>query len=199
MSLRSHDVNGCYLSFVMRPIPTCFDIHVPAFANLMPSRVAVKQCPVEAQQAYREQDRAGCRQGASPITFPYSSVLTCKTGLESLSQPLKTSRQTLSIWLFYVVPKLEHWYHSRFTLATLLASLSSKIPLEDIWQRKRQDRVDQVIALTIQLNNTRLNAKLLRMSDLAIHGGQSLAWLYGALVEDEAIAWIDSKNRGTSL
>jgi hypothetical protein len=23
---------------------TCFDIHVPAFVNLMPSRVAVKQC-----------------------------------------------------------------------------------------------------------------------------------------------------------
>lgn len=93
---------------------------------------------------------------------------------------------TLSIWPYYVVPKLDSWssaservlilgdaahampptagqgasrgFEDAFTLATVLAHISSKVTLDKalpVWKDVRQQRVDKVIKLTLQLNNAR--------------------------------------------
>ena len=96
-------------------------------------------------------------------------------------------------------------FEDTFTLAALLANVSEKVPLEESlgwWKDMRQERVNQVIALTLQLNNARLpqeeREKL--MAGQAWQSGDSgeLAWLYSRKIEEDVLKYVDEK-KGVSM
>jgi 2-polyprenyl-6-methoxyphenol hydroxylase-like FAD-dependent oxidoreductase len=93
-------------------------------------------------------------------------------------------------------------FEDTYTLAVLLSKLSTKIPLSEalkFWQTTRQERIDKVIALTLQLNNTRLpKAERERLSkDNVWQSGEDgqLAWLYNARIEEEILLWAEKMNK----
>jgi 2-polyprenyl-6-methoxyphenol hydroxylase-like FAD-dependent oxidoreductase len=121
--------------------------------------------------------------------------------------------ETLSIWPYYVVPKLEKWSSERviilgdaahaipptagqgasqgfedaFTLAGVLALGTTEMGLEEAvekWREMRQERIDRVVKLTLQLNNARLpQVERERLAKAGAEVWQSgergeLAWLY---------------------
>ncbi|KAL1635034.1 hypothetical protein SLS58_010429 [Diplodia intermedia] len=128
--------------------------------------------------------------------------------------------ETLAIWPYYSVPKMESWAGKEGAEArvVVLGDAAHAIPptagqgasqaLEDAvtfaevvagfdddgegewrevvarWQRYRQQRVDRVLALTLQLNNARLPAEeraKLKEGEMWRSGGEGeLAWLYCA-------------------
>lgn len=184
------------------------------------------------QRSWPEQDRAGWdalladRQGLLELFREgYEDWPTIvQSALDNV--PL----DTLAIWPYYVVPKLERWFsmNSRvvilgdaahaipptagqgasqgfedaFTLAALLPRITTKVPLEKAltqWQDMRQQRIDKVIKLTLQLNNARLpeaeREKLAAAGAPVWESGDSgeLAWLYNADVEKEVLAYIKTE------
>lgn len=150
-----------------------------------------------------------------------------QSGLENVP------KNTLSIWPFYIVPKLAAWrsdtqrviilgdaahaipptagqgasqaFEDAFTLAFLLSRLSPQIPLSaalEFWQTYRQERVDRVIALTQQLNNTRLPAaerEKLGRGDIWRSGDEAhLDWLYVPRIEETLHTWVEGAGKRAS-
>jgi hypothetical protein len=73
------------------------------------------------------------------------------------------------------------------------------------WQDMRQQRIDKVIKLTLQLNNARLpeaeREKLAAASAPVWESGDhgELAWLYNADVEKEALAYVKVKGKSPRM
>src|SRR2546429_8477950 len=97
-------------------------------------------------------------------------------------------------------------FEDAYTLAVLLSKLSTKTLLPEalnFWQITRQVRIDKVIALTFQLNNTRLpQAERERLSKGQVwqsgEDGQ-LAWLYNARVEEDFLSWAEKNEQDHSV
>ncbi|OXV05292.1 hypothetical protein Egran_06940, partial [Elaphomyces granulatus] len=150
------------------PLPVSIHGENGAFV-IAPQGVDGGEILVGTQQAYPEQDRAGWDALFADKGRLLSLFRTDMQDWPRIAQSALENipTDTLSIWPFYVVPKLEHWYspgkrviilgdaahaippsagqgacqatEDSFTLATLLARLSSKVPLDDaldFWQRK---------------------------------------------------------------
>ncbi|ORY04552.1 hypothetical protein BCR34DRAFT_491470 [Clohesyomyces aquaticus] len=184
------------------------------------------------QRAYPEQDRAGWD---ALLANKDGLLALFQTGMEDWPQLVKSALNnvpvdTLAIWPYYVVPKLERWFSPAnrviilgdaahaipptagqgasqgfedvFTLAALLPSLSQKMPLGKAvtyWNNMRQKRVDKVIELTLQLNNTRLpqaEREKLEAGQTWVSGESGeLGWLYNANVEEDVLAWIKTETK----
>jgi 2-polyprenyl-6-methoxyphenol hydroxylase-like FAD-dependent oxidoreductase len=99
------------------------------------------------------------------------------------------------------------------SLATLLARLSERVPLDraaEKWQAYRKDRVDRVLELTKQMNAKRMpEAVRAKMPPGAVWSDQSLTrgdggelkWLYGPDLVQEAEKWVqelESEHVGVS-
>jgi 2-polyprenyl-6-methoxyphenol hydroxylase-like FAD-dependent oxidoreductase len=184
------------------------------------------------QRAWPEQDRAG-----------WDALLADREGLLRLFRqgyedwnPMVQSvldnvdTNTLAIWPYFVVPKLESWFSAEkrviilgdaahaipptagqgasqgfedaFTLATLLPQISPKASLAralTAWQDMRQQRIDKVIKLTMQLNNARLpnheREKLVAAGELVWQSGDQgeLGWLYNADIERDSLALVKAE------
>lgn len=95
-------------------------------------------------------------------------------------------------------------FEDAFTLAALLPCLDKKLGVERVlsfWQAYRQQRVDKVIQLTMQLNNSRLpqeERERLAKEGMTWQsgGGGELAWLYNAKIEDDMLAWAKKEKEG---
>ncbi|KAI0451584.1 FAD dependent oxidoreductase [Xylaria acuta] len=98
------------------------------------------------------------------------------------------------------------------SLALLLSALKGKKGLEweealRFWQNMRQDRIDDLLVLTKQLNNKRLpleKQKLLAKGDLWVdesaENPSQMAWLYVPKIEETVDAWVEktvAKNNST--
>lgn len=173
------------------------------------------------QVAFPEQDRRGWADlGADKERL--AGLL--REGAETWSSTVRGALadmpiETLAIWPYYSVPRLEAWAAGR---VVVVGDAAHAIPptagqgasqaLEDAvtfaalvggfeggeegwagvvgrWQEYRQKRVDRVLALTMQLNNTRLPAEereKLRDGEMWKSSGDGeLAWLYCADVVRE--------------
>ncbi|KAF4307580.1 Monooxygenase FAD-binding protein [Botryosphaeria dothidea] len=173
------------------------------------------------QVAFPEQDRRGwAALGADKERL--AELL--REGVETWSSTVRGALadvpvETLAIWPYYSVPRLEAWAAGR---VVVLGDAAHAIPptagqgasqaLEDAvtfaalvggfgggeeawggvvgrWQEYRQKRVDRVLALTMQLNNTRLpveEREKLRDGEMWKSSGDGeLAWLYCADVVRE--------------
>ena len=93
-------------------------------------------------------------------------------------------------------------FEDTFTLAGLLANVSERVPLEDAlkwWKDMRQERVDQVIALTLQLNNARLplaeREKLMVGQTWQSGDAGELEWLYSRRIEEDVLEYVRNKER----
>ncbi|KAI1269276.1 kynurenine 3-monooxygenase [Xylariaceae sp. FL1019] len=138
---------------------------------------------------------------------------------------------TLNLWAFYAIPRLENWtsgmhrrvvilgdaahaippttgqgasqaFEDASTLALMVSALSEKGSAEweealQCWQKIRQDRIDDLLVLTKQLNNKRLppsaQASLSReelWTDESAENPRQMAWLYDPKTEDIVKEWI---------
>lgn len=207
--------------------PAPFSIHGAGGAFVMAPQTpdGASELLAGTQIAFPEQDRGGWEAlaadkeklaGLLKADAESKWSVTPRRALEDI--PL----DTLGIWPFYFVPKLESWASSGEKGAggrvVVLGDAAHAIPptagqgasqaLEDAvtfaelvggfegegreewlgevarWQRYRQQRVDKVIVLTLQLNNTRLpaeeRAKLKDGEMWQSSGDGELAWLYSA-------------------
>lgn len=205
----------------------------PGVFILAPQDVDGREVLAGTQFPYPEQDRAGWER----LMAAKSELLrmlqkdmddwpsTVQSALRNV--PL----ETLSIWPFYIVPKLDSWtspservliigdaahaipptagqggsqaFEDSYTLAVLLSKTLADQKGKDKhdpgdalgrWQQSRQDRVDKVIALTMQLNNTRLpQAEREKLGPGAVwESGRDgdLAWLYTKRVEEDVLEWV---------
>ena len=91
-------------------------------------------------------------------------------------------------------------FEDSFTLAALLANVSPEAPLEESlgwWKNMRQERVDQVIALTLQLNNARLpqaeREKLTTSQAWQSGDAGELAWLYNRRIEEDVLGYMNGR------
>ncbi|KAK0642640.1 FAD-dependent monooxygenase mdpD [Lasiodiplodia hormozganensis] len=206
--------------------PAPFSIHGAGGAFVMAPQTPDGKSELLAgtQIAFPEQDRAGWEALAADKE-KLAGLLQADAGSKWSETPRKALEdiplQTLGIWPFYFVPKLESWASAREEGAgrvVVLGDAAHAIPptagqgasqaLEDAvtfaelvggfegagreewlkevarWQRYRQQRVDKVIVLTLQLNNTRLpaeeRAKLKDGEMWQSSGDGELAWLYSA-------------------
>jgi 2-polyprenyl-6-methoxyphenol hydroxylase-like FAD-dependent oxidoreductase len=138
---------------------------------------------------------------------------------------------TLNMWVFYAIPRLENWTSQQHQRVVILGDAAHAIPpttgngasqaFEDVmslslllamlkdtsghkwkdalkfWQKMRQDRIDDLLKLTKQLNNKRLpldKQKLLDMDDVwyeSIDDPSQMAWLYVPKFEDQITAWAE--------
>ncbi len=201
---------------------------------MAPQNVDGSEVLAGTQRAWPEQDRAG-----------WDAFLADREGLLKLFRqgyedwaPIVQSAldnvplDTLAIWPYYVVPKLETWFSAEkrviilgdaahaipptagqgasqgfedaFTLAALLPRITTKLPLDKAlveWKDMRQQRIDKVIKLTLQLNNARLpqaeREKLAASGAPVWESGDNgeLAWLYSADVEKEVLAYIKAETK----
>ncbi|KAF1838456.1 FAD/NAD(P)-binding domain-containing protein [Decorospora gaudefroyi] len=186
------------------------------------------------QRAYPEQDRAGW----DALLGDRKSLLQLfRQGYESWPTIVQSALDnvpldTLAIWPYYVVPRLESWFSTNsrviilgdaahaipptagqgasqgfedaFTLAALLPCITTKLPLDKAlteWKNMRQQRIDKVIKLTMQLNNARLpeaeREKLAASGADVWQSGDSgeLGWLYNADVEKEVLAYVKAETK----
>ncbi|KAJ2985606.1 hypothetical protein NUW58_g5441 [Xylaria curta] len=142
---------------------------------------------------------------------------------------------SLNMWMFYSIPRLERWtsekrrvailgdaahaippttgqgasqaFEDAMSLALLLSTLEKNAGIKweealDFWQKMRQDRIDDLIVLTKQLNNKRLpleKQKLLGKGEVWVdesaENPDQMAWLYTPQIEDKVKAWADGKLR----
>tara|TARA_R110002003_G_scaffold37_2_gene2132 strand:+ start:33131 stop:34360 length:1230 start_codon:yes stop_codon:yes gene_type:complete len=210
------------------------DYHMPVAIHakngafvMAPQNIDGSELLAGTQRAWPEQDRAG-----------WDALLADRDGLLALFQEGyetwpsivqsaldNVDLHTLSIWPYYIVPKLESWSSSKkrviilgdaahaipptagqgasqgfedaFTLAALLTRITSTLPLDmalTVWQSMRQQRVDKVIELTMQLNNARLpqamREKLAAAGTSVWQSGDhgELGWLYNADIEKDLLA-----------
>ncbi|KAI3321618.1 kynurenine 3-monooxygenase [Xylariaceae sp. AK1471] len=91
------------------------------------------------------------------------------------------------------------------SLALLLSTLKENAGTKweealDFWQKMRQDRIDDLLVLTKQLNNKRLpleKQKLLSKGEVWVdesaENPDQMAWLYTPKIEDKVKAWADVK------
>ncbi|KAF2192170.1 FAD/NAD(P)-binding domain-containing protein [Zopfia rhizophila CBS 207.26] len=214
------------------PMPVAIHGKNGAFV-MAPQDVDGSEVLAGTQRAYPEQDRAG-----------WDALLADKDQLLSLFRtniqdwpPIVQSalnnipEETMAIWPYYVVPKLERWFspgkrviilgdaahaipptagqgasqgfEDSFTLAALLPRLAANLPLDKAvtyWKDMRQDRVDKVVSLTLQLNNTRLpqaEREKLAAEGQTWQSGDSgeLGWLYNAQVEEDVLAWVKAETK----
>ncbi|KAJ8115734.1 hypothetical protein ONZ43_g4600 [Nemania bipapillata] len=89
------------------------------------------------------------------------------------------------------------------SLALLLAALKENKGLKweealQFWQKIRQDRIDDLLVLTKQLNNKRLpleKQKLLPKEDVwvdeSVENPGQMAWLYNPKIEEKINTWVD--------
>lgn len=91
-------------------------------------------------------------------------------------------------------------FEDAFTLAGLLGRLSEKVTLTGAlkwWREMRQERVDKVIELTLQLNNTRLPQKerevLMKGQTWQSGDEGELGWLYNKRIEEDLVEWVESR------
>jgi 2-polyprenyl-6-methoxyphenol hydroxylase-like FAD-dependent oxidoreductase len=215
------------------PMPvTIYD--KPGAFVMAPQNVSGSEILAGTQRAWPEQDRSG-----------WDDLLADREGLLALLRERhndwptivqsaldNVNTDTLSIWPYYVVPKLDSWssatrrviiigdaahaipptagqgasqgFEDAFTLAALLSQLSPGVTLDQalpVWKNIRQQRIDRVIELTLQLNNTRLpqveRERLIAEGALFWQSGDSgeLGWLYNADVEGDVLAAIQSETR----
>ncbi|KAI8946648.1 FAD dependent oxidoreductase [Xylaria longipes] len=97
------------------------------------------------------------------------------------------------------------------SLALLLSALKENRGLVweetlQFWQKMRQDRIDDLLVLTKQLNNKRLpleKQKLLAKSDLwvdeSVENPSQMAWLYVPKIEEKVSAWVEETVAKNSL
>ncbi|KAI0447488.1 kynurenine 3-monooxygenase [Xylaria telfairii] len=91
------------------------------------------------------------------------------------------------------------------SLALLLSTLKENAAIKwdealDFWQKMRQDRIDDLVVLTKQLNNKRLpleKQKLLAKGEVWVdesaENPSQMAWLYTPKIEEKIKAWADEK------
>lgn len=199
----------------------------PGAFVMAPQNVDGSEVLAGTQRAWPEQDRAG-----------WDALLADRAGLLQLfkagyaewpeivqSALDNVNLETLSIWPYYVVPKMENWssdmarvvilgdaahaipptagqgasqgFEDAFTLATLLPEVLKEQRLRKglaEWKEYRQQRVDKVIELTLQLNNARLpqaeREALEAAGKLVWQSGDSgeLGWLYNADIKEDILA-----------
>lgn len=203
------------------PMPVAIHGRTGAFV-MAPQNVEGSEVLAGTQLAWPEQDRKGWdalladRQGLLDLF---------RRGYEEWPEIVQSALdnvplETLAIWPYYVVPKLESWFsgskraviigdaahaipptagqgasqgfEDAFTLSIVLANVGEQGGLEGAltkWMDMRQERVDKVIKLTLQLNNARLpqveREKLARKGGIVWQSGDAgeLGWLYSANVE----------------
>ncbi|CAO2652181.1 Nn.00g004640.m01.CDS01 [Neocucurbitaria sp. VM-36] len=215
------------------PMPVAIHGKNGAFV-MAPQNVDGSEVLAGTQRAWPEQDRAG-----------WDALLADRKGLLELfrqgyedwptivqSALNNVPLDSLAIWPYYVVPKLERWFspnkrviilgdaahaipptagqgasqgfEDAFTLAALLPRLTAKLPLDKAlteWKEMRQQRIDKVIKLTLQLNNARLpqaeREKLAAAGAPVWESGDhgELAWLYNADVEKEVLAYVKAETK----
>ncbi|KAI1120266.1 kynurenine 3-monooxygenase [Nemania abortiva] len=140
---------------------------------------------------------------------------------------------SLNMWVFYSIPRLESWtsekrrvailgdaahaippttgqgasqaFEDVTSLALLLSTLKENAEIKweealDFWQKMRQDRINDLLVLTKQLNNKRLpleKQKLLGKGEVWVdESGENpdqMGWLYTPNIEDKVKAWADGK------
>ncbi|GAP84986.1 putative kynurenine 3-monooxygenase protein [Rosellinia necatrix] len=143
---------------------------------------------------------------------------------------------SMNMWAFYSIPRLERWtsekrhvailgdsahaipptsgqgasqaFEDVMSLALLLSTLRENPGIKweealDFWQKMRQDRIDDLIVLTKQLNNKRLpleKQKLLGKGEVWVdesaENPDQMAWLYTPNIEDKVKTWADGKLKG---
>jgi 2-polyprenyl-6-methoxyphenol hydroxylase-like FAD-dependent oxidoreductase len=233
------------------PMPVAIHGKNGAFV-MAPQNIDGSEVLAGTQRAWPEQDRAGWdalledREGLLELF---------RQGYESWPEIVQSALdnvplETLAIWPYYVVPKLESWFSTNkrviiigdaahaipptagqvnppkitfvlhvvltttqgasqgfedaFTLAALLPHITSTLPLDEVlteWKDMRQQRIDKVIELTLQLNNARLpeaeREKLAAAGAPVWESGDhgELAWLYNADVEKDVLAYVKAKNK----
>jgi 2-polyprenyl-6-methoxyphenol hydroxylase-like FAD-dependent oxidoreductase len=219
------------------PMPVAIHDKNGAFV-MAPQNIEGSEVLAGTQRAYPEQDRAGW----DALLADREGLLELfRQGYESWPKIVQSALDnvplnTLAIWPYYIVPKLESWFSANkhviilgdaahaipptagqgasqgfedaFTLAALLPCITPKLPLDKAlteWKEMRQQRIDKVIKLTLQLNNARLpEAEREKLAAAGTEVWQSgdqgeLDWLYNADVEKEMLASVkaDTKNSHT--
>lgn len=213
------------------PMPVAIHGKNGAFV-MAPQNIDGSEVLAGTQRAWPEQDRNG-----------WDALLADREGLLKLfrqgyedwptivqSALDNVPLDSLAIWPYYVVPKLDTWFSKRviilgdaahaipptagqgasqgfedaFTLAALLPRITPKLPLDKAlteWKDMRQQRIDKVIKLTLQLNNARLpeaeREKLAAAGAPVWESGDhgELAWLYNADVEKEVLAYVKAETK----
>ncbi|KAH7392333.1 kynurenine 3-monooxygenase [Phaeosphaeria sp. MPI-PUGE-AT-0046c] len=212
------------------PMPVAIYDKPGAFV-MAPQNVDGSEVLAGTQRAWPEQDRAGW----DALLADRGGLLQLfKQGYAEWPEIVRSALDnvdlgTLSIWPYYVVPKLENWssvaarvvilgdaahaipptagqgasqgFEDAFTLAELLTLIGAKPSLGEglkTWKDYRQQRVDKVVALTLQLNNARLpqaEREALEAADKNIwQSGDSgeLGWLYNADIKEDVLSVIKS-------
>jgi len=199
---------------------------------MAPQNVDGSEILAGTQRAWPEQDRAGWDR----LLADKEQLLELfRTDIESWPAIVQSALdnvpvETLAIWPYYVVPKLDRWFsplsrviiigdaahaipptagqgasqgfEDAFTLAALLSHVSPRLPLLtalQVWKDIRQERIDKVIKLTLQLNNARLpeaeRAKLPAGEAWTSGDSGELAWLYNTDVEQQTMETIKAKTK----
>jgi len=213
------------------PMPVAIHGKNGAFV-MAPQNIDGSEILAGTQRAWPEQDRAG-----------WDALLADRKGLLELfrqgyedwptivqSALNNVDLDTLAIWPYYVVLKLDSWcsfnkrviilgdaahaipptagqgasqgFEDAFTLAALLPRIALKLPLDKAlvdWKAMRQTRVDEVVQLTLQLNNARLpqaEREALAAAGTSVwqsgdHG--ELGWLYNADVENDVLLYVKAE------
>jgi 2-polyprenyl-6-methoxyphenol hydroxylase-like FAD-dependent oxidoreductase len=208
------------------PMPVAINGNNGAFV-MAPQNIEGSEVLAGTQRSYPEQDRAGWHALLADREGLLELFRTGYEDWDSVSQSAldNVNLDTLAIWPYCVVPKLDSWksaqgrvvilgdaahaipptagqgasqgFEDAFTLAALLPRISSTFPADEAlaqWKDMRQERVDKVIALALQLNNARLpqmeREKLIASGELVWQSGENgeLAWLYNADIEKDVLA-----------
>lgn len=213
------------------PMPVSIHSKNGAFV-MAPQNIDGSEVLAGTQRAWPEQDRAGWD---AFLANKEQLLALFRTNIQDWPEIVQSALNnvpidTLSIWPFYLVPKLDRWFslakrviilgdaahaipptagqgasqgfEDAFTLAALLSGLAPSLPLDKAlttWQDMRQQRVDKVIQLTLQLNAVRLPQA--ERDALAAEGkliwqtgaDGELAWLYNADVEKEILAFVEAE------
>lgn len=217
------------------PMPVAIYDKPGAFV-MAPQNVQGSEVLAGTQRAWPEQDRKGWD---SLLADREGLLELFKEGYEDWPEIVKSALdnvdlETLAIWPYYVVPKMETWssaasrvvilgdaahaipptagqgasqgFEDAYTLSILLSTVqmggSMLGKALEAWKEYRQQRVDKVIQLTLQLNNARLpqaeREKLEAEGKMVWQSGDSgeLGWLYNAGIDRDVAGVIEEAMRG---
>ncbi|KAF2705745.1 FAD/NAD(P)-binding domain-containing protein [Pleomassaria siparia CBS 279.74] len=216
------------------PMPVAIHGKNGAFV-MAPQNVDGSEVLAGTQRVWPEQDRAGWD---ALLADKEELLKLFRSNIEAWPVLVQSAlnnvpEDSLAIWPYYVVPKMERWFspssrvimlgdaahaipptagqggsqgfEDAFTLAALLPRLTSKLPLDKAlsrWQDMRQERIDRVIKLTLQLNNARLpeneREKLAATGAPVWQSGDQgeLGWLYNADVEKDMLGYVKAETKG---
>jgi 2-polyprenyl-6-methoxyphenol hydroxylase-like FAD-dependent oxidoreductase len=212
------------------PMPVAIYDKPGAFV-MAPQNVNGSEVLAGTQRAWPDQDRAGWD---SLLADRKGLLNLFKEGYEDWPEIVKSALdnvdlETLAIWPYYVVPKMDTWssassrvvilgdaahaipptagqgasqgFEDAYTLSILLSTgqmeglrLGKAL---NAWKEYRQQRVNKVIELTLQLNNARLpqaeRVKLEAEGKMVWQSGDSgeLAWLYNADIQRDVAGAIE--------